>query len=114
MVRCWPGRCRCRNRFPHACGDGPVEGFRMTFGNKFSPRVWGWSDLMAGRYDNAIVFPTRVGMVRSFAGGRPACASFPHACGDGPFLRDMVIFSTQFSPRVWGWSESCFEGGVGV
>src|ERR671925_351058 len=76
----------------------------MTFGNKFSPRVWGWSDLMAGRYDNAIVFPTRVGMVRSFAGGRPACASFPHACGDGPQFEGTDNSGQQFSPRVWGWS----------
>ncbi len=51
------------------------------------------------------VFPTRVGMVRSFMDAVSILIGFPHACGDGPAGGETGRKQCEFSPRVWGWSE---------
>ena len=70
--------------FPHACGDGPVDGVSVDGLIRFSPRVWGWS----------------AHGVR----GLTKEPRFPHACGDGPNYSQHLPEWEEFSPRVWGWS----------
>ena len=50
------------------------------------------------------VFPTPVGMVRSFLRAETAATSFPHARGDGPEFENEKRDPRKFSPRPWGWS----------
>ena len=44
-------------------------------------------------------------MVRNGVWRAGCVCSFPHGCGDGPGLSVSIKTRTQFSPRVWGWSE---------
>src|SRR5260370_967260 len=50
--------------FPHARGDGPLAITREWWEITFSPRAWGWSGQVRAPAVAAVVFPTRVGMVR--------------------------------------------------
>ena len=70
--------------FPHACGDGPTSGPSGFSTHAFSPRVWGWSGNFVISAFFAVVFPTRVGMVRHDSSSQTLPLGFPHACGDGP------------------------------
>src|ERR1039458_9089156 len=69
---------------PHARGDGP-DVFSLTFeGEEYSPRAWGWSAGYGCPCESERVFPTRVGMVRSWEQLARTCWGIPHARGDGP------------------------------
>ena len=92
------------NSFPHARGDGPQSYLPPPSVATFSPRPWGWSVSQNMRFLLVNVFPTPVGMVRSFALVVKCCAGFPHARGDGPYHSDQQTISRLFSPRPWGWS----------
>ena len=50
----------------------------------YSPRAWGWSDGCDLGGASGAVFPTRVGMVRSWEQLARTCWGIPHARGDGP------------------------------
>ena len=69
-------------RFPHACGDVPVEAFLNEVIEVFSPRVWGCTVTIICDTITGGVFPTRVGMYR--------------------FLCAQICALHPFSPRVWG------------
>ena len=101
------GRCsRWRRGFPHACGDVPSKGLPLVPGTGFSPRLWGCSVRHRHQRVPGAVFPTPVGM---FRGDRRRCggrARFPHACGDVPPDGIPGIFTSSFSPRLWGCSAS--------
>ncbi len=92
----------------------------------FSPRAWGWTDVVRVECADGEAFPTRVGMDRcSHELGRGP-VRFPHARGDGPAgvppVRGDIPFSHargdgpvgspvsstahRFSPRAWGWTGS--------
>jgi len=51
-----------------------------------------------------LVFPTRVGMVRDWDGGRAGSGGFPHPRGDGPRYSASNHAGRRFSPPAWGWS----------
>ena len=72
---------------------------------KFSPPAWGWSGSCRPGAPRAVVFPTRVGMVRIRWRETGPREGFPHPRGDGPpsALPDWVL--RAFSPPAWGWSE---------
>ena len=53
--------------FPHPRGDGPQIPRCVSSAAQFSPPAWGWSVASAAGDDRFRVFPTRVGMVLSFA-----------------------------------------------
>ena len=55
---------KCQS-FPHARGDGPIEGKGADASKTFSPRAWGWSVMHDTYIGKTAVFPTRVGMVRA-------------------------------------------------
>ncbi len=70
----------------------------------FSPRAWGWTDVVRVECADGEVFPTRVGMDRcSHELGRGP-VRFPHARGDGPAGVPPVRGDIPFSPRAWGWT----------
>ena len=71
--------------FPHARGDGPRMKTWKQAEDLFSPRPWGWSDIIFNLTTNGHVFPTPVGMVRSDDPVAPTVNGFPHARGDGPW-----------------------------
>ncbi len=90
--------------FPHARGDGPTFSFVQRSVVTFSPRAWGWSEFTDDAGVRHLLFPTRVGMVRTGSSSRRAWRSFPHARGDGPATTHRNWTRTGFSPRAWGWS----------
>ena len=56
---------RPNHRIPHARGDGPF-GAALTYAKRqYSPRAWGWSEIATNNGPGPVVFPTRVGMVRT-------------------------------------------------
>ncbi len=95
---------RCSVRFPHARGDGPLVAVAAPVAGLFSPRAWGWTDHQIRLISNWIVFPTRVGMDRTWPRGGKSTSSFPHARGDGPLTVPLSLPSAMFSPRAWGWT----------
>ena len=100
-------RARCSSTtgcFPHARGDVPGLRVAPLSVIRFSPRTWGCSLDRVQREGVNHVFPTHVGMFRSRLlisghGGR-----FPHARGDVPTFRGIIILTPKFSPRTWGCS----------
>ena len=50
--------------FPHPRGDGPLTDGIPPPVMSFSPPAWGWSASATTELTQALVFPTRVGMVR--------------------------------------------------
>ena len=70
----------------------------------FSPPAWGWSELEMLGITVHVVFPTRVGMVRTFRVHWSYADCFPHPRGDGPMSHLERIKSLAFSPPAWGWS----------
>ena len=104
MVRGADSPCKLPMSFPHACGDGPARGRYCGAADMFSPRMWGWSVVLFCAHSFQVVFPTHVGMVRKTCSVRLARLSFPHACGDGPWMANTLSTSPVFSPRMWGWS----------
>ena len=91
-------------RSPHVRGDGPL--FNSDYANlvMFSPRAWGWSEILAVAQVEPEVLPTCVGMVRSSVAPGSAMAGSPHVRGDGPAQMRRGIPAIWFSPRAWGWS----------
>jgi len=91
-------------RSPHVRGDGPslfVTGSTIL---AFSPRAWGWSELMSVAGLGRDVLPTCVGMVRHLSGPGRGGARSPHVRGDGPSTVALDKVFRKFSPRAWGWS----------
>ncbi len=106
MVRDAQGSSCRLECFPHARGDGPVDGCVITLTDEFSPRTWGWSGIPRPQTRYLKVFPTHVGMVRMIVANIIQHAGFPHARGDGPRLVQWTGTDEVFSPRTWGWSAS--------
>ena len=104
MVRMATSASTMSPRSPHACGDGPIILVYLLGLMRFSPRVWGWSDIREcfGKFRR--VLPTRVGMVRKKCSNLTSSHRSPHACGDGPESVNANFIAPVFSPRVWGWS----------
>ena len=95
-------------RFPHPRGDGPRRPVGARGWSSFSPPAWGWSAAMVAGEAGAIVFPTRVGMVR-ISGSPPGTqARFPHPRGDGPHPQRRPLRQRPFSPPAWGWSGTVY------
>ena len=71
-------------RFPHTRGGGPCGCGRFGHGPGFSPHAWGWT--VGGCIDEeaVLVFPTRVGVDRTFRTNSGPNGSFPHTRGGGP------------------------------
>ena len=112
-----------RRRFPHARGDGPFCRAKRWRATRFSPRPWGWTGGLRGAAHDGPVFPTPVGMDRTFASGLQWRGRFPHARGDGPLRNAAGKLTPVFSPRPWGWTgiswvivggESVFPTPVGM
>ena len=91
---------------PHPRGDGPEQFTEIKGGKTFSPPAWGWSDRTLLPTDDAIVLPTRVGMVRGPTPDREQRRRSPHPRGDGPHPGIARAFRDVFSPPAWGWSAS--------
>ena len=84
MVRTFTFSTAGAVRFPHVRGDGPTRERVNARHFLFSPRAWGWSEVLNVSDYRAWVFPTCVGMVRSGKRNATACQCFPHVRGDGP------------------------------
>ena len=104
MVRRSAAPISSEAHFPHARGDGPWFDAMMRFFQVFSPRPWGWSNPKRDFHQHVDIFPTPVGMVRSYHTRTLSCPDFPHARGDGPLPHPGRGKPRPFSPRPWGWS----------
>ena len=93
---------------PHVRGDGPIPGRRVAAGSGFSPRAWGWSDLVVLVRAVRDVLPTCVGMVRSIGLAMPATGGSPHVRGDGPPDALMIPETMKFSPGRFAGSSLVF------
>ena len=92
------------SRIPHPRGDGPLDLGREIVRKEYSPPAWGWSERREARRWRREVFPTRVGMVRSWDSMRYAAERIPHPRGDGPERDDANAAVGSYSPPAWGWS----------
>ncbi len=124
MVRQHERPKRSKYRIPHTRGDGPQQHQQTASATQYSPHAWGWSGLTPAYNQAAVVFPTRVGMVRRRLSRFASEASIPHTRGDGPGMvaslsRLIGIPHTRgdgpgtyltltknswYSPHAWGWS----------
>ena len=95
---------RVGGSFPHTCGDVPAECDINCILAKFSPHMWGCSDLLVKNGLLTEVFPTHVGMFRQISTNRDKADSFPHTCGDVPFEQTLATELAKFSPHMWGCS----------
>ena len=104
MVR-WRRRAAgSRRSFPHTRGDGPFSTSVRRKAAEFSPHAWGWSGSNFAPRAIQRVFPTRVGMVRTWETSPTTQGRFPHTRGDGPSMRAIKFPVCGFSPHAWGWS----------
>jgi len=98
---------------PHTRGDEPSS---LTLGGQAcscSPHAWGWTARWNRQHSWILVFPTRVGMNRSWTASVTALNRVPHTRGDEP-----QSFSTSFgkktcSPHAWGWTAGLLDGNAG-
>ncbi len=90
-------------RSPHPRGDGPVLGLALWSIKSFSPPAWGWSGAPAPSAIQAVVLPTRVGMVRTAGVSNRGGRRSPHPRGDGPVEKAAAVQRMSFSPPAWGW-----------
>ena len=95
-----------RASFPHMRGDGPYLVLPPTGRAWFSPHAWGWSETFETYAEEALVFPTCVGMVRPRTATACSSTRFPHMRGDGPPSCAPCRILPTFSPHAWGWSEN--------
>ena len=108
MVRLAPVTWPLATSFPHPRGDGPAESRSGAVAGVFSPPAWGWSAGQTRAGARGSVFPTRVGMVRSWRTKRKMSSGFPHPRGDGPIEKGGSNERRVFSPPAWGWSGVSF------
>ena len=90
--------------FPHVCGDVPGAILAEARAEGFSPRMWGCSLAHLLLVGIGLVFPTYVGMFRSFRVFNLRSVSFPHVCGDVPRCGTLSPVVCPFSPRMGGCS----------
>src|ERR1035438_6576750 len=110
MVRAWCKPSAIMHSIPHPRGDGPMSNQQYPALSEYSPPAWGWSAVAFSKADCALVFPTRVGMVRFLSGGGVHNGGIPHPRGDGPALDNVTVDGREYSPPAWGWSGS--QGGT--
>ena len=113
-------------RFPHTRGGGPHDGGYGSSAGRF-PHTRGGGPTVGSRpLRPARVFPTRVGVDRSWHLPTRPAGSSPHTRGGGPAATDLeaaasVVLPTRvgvdrrsdscfanmvsFSPHAWGWTE---------
>ena len=109
MVRSTGFRREPKGALPHGRGDGPVE-YRYIFElGASSPRAWGWSEFTYALTYILILFPTGVGMVRTYTTNKEMAFTLPHGRGDGPRHKIIVLALGHSSPRAWGWSADPVE-----
>ena len=89
---------------PHASGDVPLNPCGEPQMKISSPREWGCSALDVRAVADCAIFPTRVGMFRSSGSPWRPPGDLPHASGDVPSERYLVMRSRISSPREWGCS----------
>ncbi len=104
MVRNRSSLGTCLRGSPHVRGDGPLIREHLATLGEFSPRAWGWSELLLLLGFPISVLPTCVGMVRNFLHDRRSQTRSPHVRGDGPKRCYRHVPIRRFSPRAWGWS----------
>src|ERR1039458_7073787 len=108
MVRRRRRRACFRFGIPHPRGDGPRTTSSRRHVAGYSPPAWGWSVGVGGGLVFALVFPTRVGMVRARLLRAGMWQGIPHPRGDGPSASAAGLFSLWYSPPAWGWSAHDF------
>ncbi len=100
-----PRRCRGWSTcIPHACGGGPDVVLSACATSSYSPRMWGWTRVGAGRPAALGVFPTHVGVDRWRPSAITRSPCIPHACGGGPVVLAGGGEIQLYSPRMWGWT----------
>ena len=114
MFRASGGSASRAPGFPHVCGDVPCFSNGQVSGAEFSPRMWGCSGGEHVAPVRGVVFPTYVGMFRPCTWPRPRPRSFPHVCGDVPYLDESGSGTRTFSPRMWGCSAPAVGRGLGA
>ncbi len=86
-------------------GDGPPTKNSAAPPASFSPRAWGWSDVLRKAAGRAQRSPhVRGDGPHNTATATVSSPCSPHVRGDGPLLQRLVPGLTLFSPRAWGWS----------
>ena len=130
--------------FPHRRGGVPGFQYVLFVHILFSPQAWGCTEMRSFGFPRRRVFPTGVGVYRTFLVGRLSHgdvfptgvgvyrlltirenikASFPHRRGGVPRSAQPLVKRPPFSPQAWGCTdEGCetmryhhvFPTGVGV
>ena len=71
----------------------------------FSPHAWGCTGSSAWQLYVEQVFPTCVGMYRTYLPASFAFTRFPHMRGDVPRTRKAIEYVEEFSPHAWGCTD---------
>ena len=90
---------------PRARGGGPAASPSSHAGEPSSPRSRGWSLVIDGLPDGALVVPALAGVVPARARHNIAIASRPRARGGGPVGKLAHCKVLGSSPRSRGWSQ---------
>ncbi|AFD28155.1 hypothetical protein DGo_PE0011 (plasmid) [Deinococcus gobiensis I-0] len=110
-------------RVPHRRGDGPCLTCATSSWGRRSPQAWGWTGYWAPADQDALAFPTGVGMDRRPRRWGAVRWRVPHRRGDGPWPGSSASRATPRSPQAWGWtvagilgisSYTAFPTGVGM
>ena len=90
--------------FLHVCGGDPGSYYLPPYLDKFSPRMWRWSNVSQSLPLISFVFSTYVEVILNLRFHGTTVWSFLHVCGGDPRRFLSVCLIQTFSPRMWRWS----------
>ena len=103
----WICKCDC---IPHSCGGVSDMQAGTPEQMEYSPLMWGCFLALIVVTDEAIVFPTHVGVFLDGSVDRPYCFGIPHSCGGVSLYCTFHKAHRKYSPLMWG----CFLASVGL
>ena len=89
----------------HVCGGDPGVGVMSHLHFKYSPRMWRWSCKACQSAISWIVFSTYVEVIPKKDNHGYWDESILHVCGGDPSANSGQIANTEYSPRMWRWSQ---------
>ena len=92
---------------PHlsrVCGDDPKIADYIKVGDKFVPRMRGWSPCCSRLSTITGICPAYAGMIPVVYRNGGLCRNLSRVCGDDPISALHLVLQLQFVPRMRGWS----------
>ena len=92
----------------HVCGGDPALNTTPSKYDRYSPRMWRWSQSNKNSADFLAVFSTYVEVILNKEVRQENMHSILHVCGGDPKNGEREADFIRYSPRMWRWSYGTF------